>query len=223
MRCFMIVIIIAVGMATLNPFHARADTFVLQSGKKVEGTVKRVQNDKVTIRTRTGISTYNLDDFDDRTVERLLTNVVAQSLQQDVKTESSTGPTFPESSAERASPSQSTSLTEFLLTTGLLDLVFNGVGMLIAVVGMIWMIIAAFRASVFWGILLFMFSGMLFYGIPSAFAKSLVLGLASLSFCIPELGFLICHWKRAQKPFFVQVFGFCLVLTGQLLQGKWTL
>ena len=68
-------------------------------------------------------------------------------------------------------------------------------GLLIVIVGGFWFLVRAFTESVLWG-------------------------LAVMFIPFVALFFLIVHWQSAKRPFFVQLFGFAIVLLGVFLAHR---
>ncbi len=68
------------------------------------------------------------------------------------------------------------------------------VGCLLALVGFIWFVIAAFQESVLWGL------GVLF--VPFV-----------------HLIFLVLGWDRAKRPFFLQLFGVAMIVFAAIVLG----
>jgi len=72
--------------------------------------------------------------------------------------------------------------------------VLMGIGAIVALVGGIMFLIAAFRASIWWG-------------------------LGSMFVPFVNLIFLITHWATARRPFFIQLGGVVLMFVGVALAG----
>jgi hypothetical protein len=68
-------------------------------------------------------------------------------------------------------------------------------GIIIFVIGGLWFLVAAFRASI-WR------------------------GLACLFLPIVSLFFLIVHWSEARKPFFIQLAGFMVMVVGTIISPQ---
>ncbi|NES20628.1 MAG: hypothetical protein F6K41_17280 [Symploca sp. SIO3E6] len=68
------------------------------------------------------------------------------------------------------------------------------IGTILAVVGYIWLLVAAFQKSLLWGF------GSLF--VP----------------CVSWI-FVITHWNKASEPFLVQIIGSVLLVIGLLMSG----
>ena len=73
-----------------------------------------------------------------------------------------------------------------------LSTILFAVGSVIAFIGGILFLIAAFRESIIWGLLCLCFSPV-------------------------SLVFLILHWQQAKKPFFVELVGFGLCMLAMLI------
>jgi hypothetical protein len=67
-------------------------------------------------------------------------------------------------------------------------------GLITALIGWIWFLVAAFRESILWG-------------------------LACLFLPIVSLIFLILHWNEAKRPFFVQLLAMALLIAAAVLGG----
>ena len=68
------------------------------------------------------------------------------------------------------------------------------------------------------GIIIFAIGGLLF--LVAAFRESIWWGLACLFIPIVSLFFLIVHWPEAKKPFFIQLFGFAVLILGAVLSPE---
>ena len=68
-------------------------------------------------------------------------------------------------------------------------------GVIFAIIGFIWILIEAFKESVWWG-------------------------LGSLFINVVALIFVLMHWDRAKKPFLIWLGGGVLVLVGGLLMNR---
>jgi hypothetical protein len=79
---------------------------------------------------------------------------------------------------------------------GLIAMLLYGIGLLIAMVGAIWIVVIAFQESVLWGL------GCFF--IP----------------CV-ALYYVITHWEKTKKPFLIEVVGgvICAIGSALVTQG----
>ena len=68
------------------------------------------------------------------------------------------------------------------------------------------------------GLILFVIGG--FWFLVAAFRESVLWGLACLFVPIVSLFFLIVHWSKARRPFFLQLLAFALFLVGFLISPQ---
>jgi hypothetical protein len=68
------------------------------------------------------------------------------------------------------------------------------------------------------GIVIFVIGGLFF--LVAAFRESIWWGLACLFIPIVSLFFLIVHWRVAQKPFFIQLLGFAVLVIGAIISPQ---
>ena len=66
------------------------------------------------------------------------------------------------------------------------------IGLIIFVIGGLWLLVVTFQTSIIWGI-------------------------ASIIFPVLTIVFLVMHWDKGKKPFFYQLIGFCLMLASAFL------
>ncbi len=78
---------------------------------------------------------------------------------------------------------------------GIVGLILLGVGGIIAVVCGIWLLVVAFKTSVWWG-------------------------LGSIFVPFVSLIFVIVHWNVAKKPFLYSLIGYVLIILGSLLMPE---
>lgn len=140
MKYAMLSIIMLVAVATLLP--ASAETFTLKDGKAIDGTILRTSGSKVTLKTKSGVSTYDILQFDEKTRVEHFRNIEATERTQPKRT----------STAPRANPGESTP------SKAVLGLMIAGV--VFCVIGSLWLIVAGFAESVGWGIALILFNGL---------------------------------------------------------------
>jgi len=76
----------------------------------------------------------------------------------------------------------------------MIGMLLSGLGLLLAVVGGIWLLVLAFK-------------------------KSLVWGLASFFIGPVLLVFAIMHWEVSKKPFLIWLAGFVLIIIGTVIGG----
>jgi hypothetical protein len=74
-------------------------------------------------------------------------------------------------------------------------------------------------ALVLIGIVLAFIGGITF--IIAAFNESVLWGLAVLFLPPASLFFLIVHWRRARDPFFTQLLGYGIILAGSAMGNSW--
>ena len=128
---------------------ASAETYVLANGKTLEGTVIRSEGTRVTLQTKTGVATYELREFDDETLQKLL----AQPM-----TGVAPGPVRVDVPAAAPEAGGALSSNPWADRSGL----FLGVmitGLVLYLIGSLWFIIAGFAESVLWGVVLIVFPG----------------------------------------------------------------
>lgn len=75
-----------------------------------------------------------------------------------------------------------------------IGVVLLAVGIVIDLIGGIWLLVKAFQASVWWG-------------------------LGSIFVPFVSLIFVITHWAEAKRPFFLTLVGLVLILIGAVLGG----
>jgi FtsH-binding integral membrane protein len=68
------------------------------------------------------------------------------------------------------------------------------------------------------GLIIFAIGGLLF--LVAAFRESIWWGLACLFIPIVQLFFLIVYWREAKKPFFIQLLGFAVLVTGAIISPE---
>lgn len=144
MKCAMFSAIMLVAFACVLP--ASAETFVLNDGKEIEGTTLRTNGRKVTLKTKSGVSTYDVLEFDQKTRDKHfedLETVVVQA----AKVQSG-----PETKSVRTPMNLAESKPK---AVGALVIA----GAVICVISSLWFIIAGFAESVGWGIALILFNG----------------------------------------------------------------
>ncbi len=69
------------------------------------------------------------------------------------------------------------------------------IGLIIMIIGGLWLLIEGFQESIIWGI-------------------------AMICFNIISLLFVILYWERAKYPFLIQVGGFAIMFIGGLISGS---
>jgi hypothetical protein len=75
-----------------------------------------------------------------------------------------------------------------------LGMILFGIGLILALIGGLWIVVIAFKESVIWG-------------------------LGSLLIPLVALIFVAQHWAAAKKPFIVEVVGIGLIILAQALGG----
>jgi hypothetical protein len=138
MKYAMLSVIMLVALASILP--ASADTFSLKDGKTVDGTILRTAGSKVTLKTKSGISTYDILQFDEKTRVEHFRNIKAAERSQPKRT----------STAGSANPGEP-------IHKAVLGLMIAGA--VFCVIGSLWFIVAGFAESVGWGIALILFNG----------------------------------------------------------------
>ena len=68
------------------------------------------------------------------------------------------------------------------------------------------------------GLVFFVIGGFLF--LVAAFRESVLWGLACLFVPIVSLFFLIVHWPKARKPFFLQLLAFALMIVAFIISPQ---
>ena len=128
-----------------NP--ALGDVFALRNGKEVEGAIMRTEGSRVTIRTPTGISSYDVNEFSEDTRDKYFAG--AQSVPEPSKRVSLN---TAEPGVDASSPANDSGQSK-------LGLGLAVVGVALMIVGSIWFIVAGFAESPLWGIALLLFNG----------------------------------------------------------------
>jgi len=190
MRTWIIVMVAVLVM----PAVCLAETFVLTGGTEVEGEILRMTQDgKVTLKTKKGISVYHVFEFSEDTrtehfkefekelVERRIAVAEAAKVAARNRRKVLKRSVKRSSNAKGEMPKPSKALV--------------GTGVVLCVIGGLWMIIAGFAVSPIWGI---------------AFI---------LSCSIAQLAFIFVHWDEAKQPFLMQVVGIALLIGGMLFAG----
>jgi hypothetical protein len=126
-----------------------AETFVLSDGKPVEGTVLRTEGERVTIRTATGISSYDVSQFDEPTREKHFPGLGRGESSRMATARSAAVPQPPATSARETAMSHP--VAPLILVVG---------GGILVLVGSLWFIIAGFAESPLWGIALLICNGL---------------------------------------------------------------
>ena len=163
-------------------------TFVLMDGRRIEGKVLRISGRKITLQTRSGILTYDVMQFDEDTrtehFEQLETDLARWHMQAAERAEKAKRAEAEEAKrAERetkpAGPRFDASKLPFFLL---------GFGILLCLIGSLWLIVEGFAVSPGWGIALILFNGL------AGFA------------------FLVLHSERAKAPIGTWVAGMILLV-----------
>lgn len=118
---------------------AFAEEIGLRNGQKIEGEVVRRTTGDITVRTSSGIATYQLIELDDATLQRFLGTV--------------THPAGPVEQEPEKPKDPEALLGQFVVEAGILWTLAQIVGF----VAWVWWIVAGFRSSVWWGIALLLF------------------------------------------------------------------
>jgi hypothetical protein len=178
-----------------------AETFRLQNGATITGTIKRGGGGQVILETSDGVVTHKLSDFDDATrtrLDRYNAPTPAPALPPArVATPRPVAPPSPAVEREDSTPEakpvdirklpQSADEIEAFTRNlqGPRMFVYYG-GLILMLIGGLWFMLRTFQQSIWWGL------GCLICGIPSLF-------------------FLFIHWEKAKEPFFTQLFGVVLL------------
>ena len=73
-------------------------------------------------------------------------------------------------------------------------------------------------ALILLGLVLFVIGGFMF--LVAAFRESVLWGLACLFISIVQLFFLIAHWPKAKRPFFLQLLAFVMIIVGVIINPQ---
>jgi FtsH-binding integral membrane protein len=68
------------------------------------------------------------------------------------------------------------------------------------------------------GIIIAAFGGLMF--LVAAFRESIWWGLACLFLPFVSFFFLIVHWSKARRPFFLQLFGLGVIIVGAIISPQ---
>jgi hypothetical protein len=158
-----------------------ADVFTLKDGSQIEGSVARTGADgRITVNMRTGIRTYHVSEFTTETIEKHFADVTVNAPK----------PATPPRKIN--SPHADTKgVLQKEMPKAILGLIIGGV--LLVVLGGLWMTIAAFAESPVWGIAFLMSAG------------------------VAELAFIFVNWERAKSPLLTQAIGVALFVAAILI------
>ena len=161
------------------------DTFVLNDGRQIEGSVLRTSGSKVTLRTKTGVATYDVMEFDEETrtehFEQLETDLIRWRMQEAERIKEAERA---KAAAERAAKQPSREPFD----ASKMAAIFIRVGFLLCLIGSLWLIVQGFAVSPVWGIALIIGNG------------------------IAGFAFLVLHTERAKAPVLTWVAGAVLIL-----------
>jgi hypothetical protein len=165
--------------------HSRADTFQLANGKSLDGQVVRAEGSRITIRTASGVSTYDVTEFATATRRERFAAVDA-ALQKALAAQQ-------ERQADAASAAKKKQAGQAidhmtLKLAGKPGWAAAGIGFW--VVGWLWFVIEGFAQSALWGIAILLFN------------------------VIGGLAFLVLFPDRAVTPFLLTAVGVIMTLAG---------
>jgi hypothetical protein len=144
MKCVMLYVIMLVALTFVLP--ASAETFILKGGKEIEGALLRTAGSKITLKTNSGVSTYDVTQFSEETRNEHFKDLKPAGIhREEMPSESTPRPAADPMTLGEAKPKA---------VVGLMI-----AGVILCAIGSLWFIVAGFAESVGWGIALILFNG----------------------------------------------------------------